>query len=62
MEQLWKYLRSHASGNRYYETLEEVTESVSLEIKKLAKDRNKVKQMFFWHSIREAFDIAEHLV
>ncbi|MBQ7175986.1 MAG: IS630 family transposase [Victivallales bacterium] len=62
VEQLWRYLRSHACGNRYYGTLQDVTDSVSLEIRKLAGDREKVRQMFYWHTIAEAVEAARKML
>ena len=61
VEQLWRHLRSHACGNRYYETLQEVTEAVTQEIDKLAGDKAKVKQMFCWHTIVEAVETARKM-
>ena len=58
VEQLWKHLRSHACGNRYFDTLNKVTETVEHEVSKLAKDRELVKQMFYWKSIQEAHEMA----
>ena len=62
VEQLWRYLRSHACGNRYYETLQEVTEAVSDEIERLAGDKAKVKKMFCWHTITEAVEAARKML
>lgn len=58
VEQLWKHLRSHACGNRYFDTLNKVTETVEHEVSKLAKDKELVKQMFYWKSIQEAHEMA----
>ena len=61
VEQLWKHLRSHACGNQYFDTLPKVVEAVEREVSRLAKDKELVKQMFFWESIRDAVAEAERM-
>ena len=54
VEQLWRHLRTHVCGNRYFNTLQEVVQTVEVELEALKKVPQKVVNMFYWPSIQEA--------